>query len=104
MDGAKPRPAAMFSRTGTSGISESLAVSTCHATGSGGDPFPERLPELQLSGRFLTDFYLLVGEWARWASTIVEAWPDDPRQAEHDPEVIAEATRRAAGGARPAGG
>ncbi|MGN6793976.1 MAG: hypothetical protein ACTHJW_16435 [Streptosporangiaceae bacterium] len=48
-----------------------------------------RLPELQLTSRFLTDFYLLVGEWARWASGIVGTWPDDPRQAKVDPEVIA---------------
>jgi DNA-binding PadR family transcriptional regulator len=62
----------------------------------GGGPFPERLPELQLTSRFLTDFYLLVGEWARWATGIVETWPDDPRHARPDPEVIAETVRRAA--------
>ena len=81
---------------------ESLAVGEQYHTGGG--PFPERLPELQLTSRFLTDFYLLVGEWARWASTIVETWPDDPRQAKHDPQVIAEIVRRAAEGAKPPGG
>jgi DNA-binding PadR family transcriptional regulator len=78
---------------------ESLAIGEQYRSGSG--PFPERLPELQLTSRFLTDFYLLVGEWARWASTIVETWPDDPRQAKPDPEVIAEIIRRAADGASP---
>ena len=78
---------------------ESLAIGEQYRSGSG--PFPERLPELQLTSRFLTDFYLLVGEWARWASTIVETWPDDPRQAKPDPEVIAEIVRRAADGASP---
>ena len=81
---------------------ESLAIGEQYSTGSG--PFPERLPELQLTSRFLTDFYLLVGQWARWAATIVETWPDDPRQAKHDPEVIAEIVRRAADGAKPPGG
>ena len=81
---------------------ESLAIGEQYRGGSG--PFPERLPELQLTSRFLTDFYLLVGEWARWAATIVAAWPDDPRQAKPDPEVIAEIIRRAADGARPTGG
>ena len=81
---------------------ESLAVGEQYRTGAG--PFPERLPELQLTSRFLTDFYLLVGQWARWASTIVETWPDDPHQAKHDPQVIAETVRRAAGGASPPGG
>jgi len=81
---------------------ESLAIGEQY--GSGGGPFPERLPELQLTSRFLTDFYLLVGQWARWAATIVETWPDDPRQAKHDPEVIAEIVRRAADGAKLPGG
>jgi len=79
---------------------ESLAIGDEYTTGSG--PFPQRLPELQLTSRFLTDFYLLVGEWARWASTIVGTWPDNPRQAKVDPEVIAETVRRAAEGASPA--
>jgi PadR family transcriptional regulator AphA len=81
---------------------ESLAIGEQYSSGSG--PFPERLPELQLTSRFLTDFYLLVGQWARWAATIAETWPDDPRQAKHDPEVIAETVRRAADGATPPGG
>jgi DNA-binding PadR family transcriptional regulator len=77
---------------------ESLAIGVRYAEGEG--PFPKRLPELQLTSRFLTDFYLLVLDWARWASTVVETWPDDPRQARHDPEVIAETARRAAHGRR----
>ena len=81
---------------------ESLAIGEQYSGGSG--PFPERLPELQLTSRFLTDFYLLVGQWAGWAAAIVETWPDDPRQAKPDPEVIAETVRRAADGARPPGG
>lgn len=58
-------------------------------------PFPQRLAELQLSSRFLTDFYLLVLDWSRWATEIVDTWPDDPRDARHDPEVINETVRRA---------
>jgi PadR family transcriptional regulator, regulatory protein AphA len=81
---------------------ESLAIGEQYGDGSG--PFPERLPELQLTSRFLTDFYLLVGQWADWAAAIVQTWPDDPRQAKPDPEVIAETVRRAADGARPPGG
>ena len=81
---------------------ESLAVGEQYRTGGG--PFPERLPELQLTSMFLTDFYLLVGRWASWAATVVETWPDDPRQAKYDPQVIAEIVRRAAEGAKPPGG
>jgi DNA-binding PadR family transcriptional regulator len=72
---------------------ESLAVGERYAEGQG--LFPERLPELQLTSRFITDFYLLVLDWARWAAAIVETWPDDPRQATHDPQVITETVERA---------
>jgi PadR family transcriptional regulator, regulatory protein AphA len=81
---------------------ESLAIGEQYSLGNG--PFPERLPELQLTSRFLTDFYLLVGQWASWAATIVETWPDDPRHAKPDPKVTAEIIRRAAQGAEPPGG
>ncbi len=50
---------------------------------------------LQLTSRFLTDFYLLVGDWA---AGIVATWPDDSRQARPDPGVIAETIRPATGG------
>jgi len=79
---------------------ESLAIGEQYAHGDG--PFPERLAVLQLTSRFLTDFYLLVGEWAAWAAGIVTGWPEDPRQASPDPAVAAETVRRAATGARPA--
>jgi hypothetical protein len=49
----------------------------------------------QLGGRFLTDFYLMVAQWAEWATGIVESWPDDPRQAALNPSAQDEAIRRA---------
>ena len=79
---------------------ESLAVGERYLEGEG--PFPERLPELQLTSRFITDFYLLVLQWAQWASTIVEGWPDDPRQAHHDPAAVVETIKRARAGTRAA--
>jgi DNA-binding PadR family transcriptional regulator len=72
---------------------ESLAVGENYLDGTG--PFPERLPELLLVSRFVTDFYLLVLDWARWASSVVNEWPDDPRQAQLDPDELAETVRRA---------
>jgi PadR family transcriptional regulator AphA len=77
---------------------ESLAVGERYAEGEG--LFPQRLPELQLTSRFITDFYLLVLNWASWAAAIVETWPDNPRQATHDPRVIAETVERARRAAR----
>src|SRR5690348_13223380 len=76
---------------------ESLAVGESYAEDRG--LYPDRLPELQLASRFITDFYLLVLDWARWAAAIVETWPDDPRQAIPDPRVIAETVKRARRGA-----
>src|SRR5215469_16339366 len=75
---------------------ESLAIGEQYAEGGG--PFPERAAVLQLTSRFLTDFYLLVSDWAMWASGVVAEWPEDPSQAAHDPAVIAETIRHAAAG------
>jgi PadR family transcriptional regulator, regulatory protein AphA len=77
---------------------ESHAVGQQYLHGQG--PFPERLPELQLASRFITDFSLLVLNWARWAAAIVEDWPDNPRHAHHDPDVLAETVERARLGAQ----
>jgi len=75
---------------------ESLIAAEQYRTGRG--PFPQRLPELQLTSRFITDFYVLVGQWASWASGVIEPWPSDLGHAQHDPRIIAETARRAAGG------
>jgi len=86
---------------------ESLVIGERYAQGRG--PFPERVAVLQLTSRFLTDFYRLVGDWAAWATEIVAGWPDDPRHASHDPAVLTETIRRATVGSqrqrgqRPAG-
>ena len=72
---------------------ESIAIGERYLQGQG--PFPERLPELELTSRFVTDFYLLVLQWARWATAIAETWPDDPRQARPDLHVLAETVERA---------
>jgi hypothetical protein len=78
---------------------ESLAIGEQYAQGRG--PFPERAAVLALTSRFLTDFYLLVADWADWAAGIVAAWPDDPRQASPDPAVLTETLRRATHGSQP---
>ena len=84
------RAAEAWARTRTA---ESLEVGEHYLDGSG--PFPTRIPELQLASRFITDFYVLVLEWARWATALVESWPDDPRDAVPDPSALAETVRRA---------
>jgi len=46
--------------------------------------FPERLPWLILTGRFLQDLQHMVDEWAKWALGVVETWPNDVTQAQPD--------------------
>jgi len=72
---------------------ESLAVGRQYLDDRG--PFPERAAQLELTSRFVTDFYAFVGDWARWATTIVEAWPDDARDARPTATALEETVRRA---------
>ena len=63
-----------------------LAISMilCLVAGSyidGSGPFPERAAILAVVGRFMTDFADMVEAWAAWAATIVDDWPEDPREA-----------------------
>ena len=57
--------------------------------------FQDRLATNMIAGRFLTDFYRMVAEWADWAALQIEQWPDDPRQAEPDVDALRETVRRA---------
>ena len=43
--------------------------------------YPERLPWLVLTARFLDEFDRLVDRWATWAIEEVEQWPGDIREA-----------------------
>ena len=74
---------------------ENLATARANLEGRGA--FPERAALNQLTGRFLTDFYVMSARWVRWASSVVEAWPDDVRDAPFDPAVAEEAVRQAEG-------
>ncbi|MXM66455.1 PadR family transcriptional regulator [Streptomyces sp. HUCO-GS316] len=73
---------------------ENLTAARGYAAGEGA--FPQRAAQTLLVGRFLTDYYRLVAEWADWAATVVEQWPDEPRDATADPDELAETVRRAA--------
>ena len=57
-------------------------------------PFPERLAQIVVVGRFLTDFADMVRAWADWATTIVSAWPEQPAGAEPDWTTIEEVASR----------
>ena len=70
---------------------ENVATARAYLEGEGA--FPQRAAINQLGGRFLTDFYAMVARWAEWATSVVEDWPDDPRQAALDVDAQAEAVR-----------
>jgi DNA-binding PadR family transcriptional regulator len=72
---------------------ENRAAAQAYAAGEG--PFPQRLPENLLVGRFLTDFYRLVADWADWATSQVAGWPEEPGRAEADMAEVVETARRA---------
>lgn len=42
-----------------------------------GGPFPDRMPQLILTGQFLTEFGDLVWRWSQWAQEVIATWPDD---------------------------
>ncbi|HET6297503.1 MAG TPA: PadR family transcriptional regulator [Kribbella sp.] len=61
---------------------QNIAVARAYLAGTG--PFPDRAAVLSVVGQFHTDFADMVSKWADWATTTIEAWPDDPSRAEPD--------------------
>ena len=68
---------------------ENLATARAYLDGKGA--FPQRAALNQLTGRFLTDFYVTVAEWVEWATGVVEDWPDDVSLAAFDVVAAEEA-------------
>jgi DNA-binding PadR family transcriptional regulator len=56
--------------------------------------FPERLPWLVLCGQFLEELDLMVERWTAWATSVVEEWPDDVRQATPAYDVLEQQAAR----------
>ena len=84
---------------------ENLATALAYRAGE--SDFPERAALNQLPGRFITDFYVTVARWIDWATSIVDAWPDDVTEAPFDEAAAEEGVALAASvdrilhGARP---
>ena len=64
-----------------------IEVGSSYLHGEG--PYPQRLPILVLTSRFLDDQLETVDRWAAWASDVVAAWPPDPGGAEPDIDGLA---------------
>jgi PadR family transcriptional regulator AphA len=72
---------------------ENLATARAYLQGRGA--FPDRAALNQLTGRFLTDFYVMVARWVRWAADVTETWPDVVSEATFDADAAEEAVRLA---------
>ncbi len=62
---------------------------------SGAGPFPDRLPILVLTGRFLDDYLDLLDRWSGWAGRATADWPDRPADARPDLDALAQTVRQA---------
>jgi DNA-binding PadR family transcriptional regulator len=67
---------------------QARGISSAYLAGEGS--FPERLPWLVLSGKYIDDFIEMTDRWAAWAAAEVEQWPDDLTAATPDLEALAE--------------
>jgi DNA-binding PadR family transcriptional regulator len=66
---------------------EALSVALAREYLDGG-PFPDRMPQLIITGQFLTEFGDLVSRWARWAEGVVETWPEELTAMEPQLETL----------------
>ena len=71
---------------------ENIGVARSYLAGTG--PFPQRAAILGIVGGFMTDFADMVGNWADWATSIIDDWPDDPKDAEPVWDYFEEIARR----------
>jgi PadR family transcriptional regulator, regulatory protein AphA len=71
---------------------------TARAYLEGQSAFPQRAALNQLTGRFITDFYVTVARWVDWASKLIEDWPDDVREAPFNIAEVEEALSLAVDG------
>lgn len=55
---------------------EALSIALSREYLAGG-PFPDRMPQLILTGHFLTEFGDLVSRWAQWAQDVITTWPEE---------------------------
>lgn len=71
---------------------QSEGIPQAYLAGQG--EFPERLPWLILTGKFLDDFDVMVENWVEWATAVVAEWPDDLGAAPADLTTLAAMARR----------
>jgi DNA-binding PadR family transcriptional regulator len=77
----------------TEHAAENVAVARSYLDGTG--PFPERAAVLAVVGKLMTDFVDAIANWAAWAATVIDDWPDDPKDAIPDWTTFEEIATRA---------
>jgi PadR family transcriptional regulator AphA len=70
-----------------------VGVASSYLEGTG--PYPERLPHLVLTGRFLDSYIEMLDGWASWATEIVSDWPARPADATPDMAAMAATAKQA---------
>ncbi|HEX2192531.1 MAG TPA: helix-turn-helix transcriptional regulator [Acidimicrobiales bacterium] len=70
-------------------VRAAAGVALCREYLEGEGPFPERLPWLILTGKFLDEFDAAVLRWVEWAEAQVREWPEDVRAAAPDWDTLA---------------
>lgn len=60
-------------------------------------PFPARLAQLVLIGRYSAELARMTSRWARWADGVVASWPSEVRDATPDRESLDNIARGIAG-------
>lgn len=68
---------------------------TARAYQDGAGPQPGRMAQLVLVERLLIDLYEAIDDWSRWATAVVEEWPEEPAERAADSGALREAARRA---------
>jgi PadR family transcriptional regulator, regulatory protein AphA len=70
---------------------------------AGEGAFRERAAVNMVGARFMVDFYAMVADWTDWANEVMASWPDHPKNAEPDWELMEEIYRRARPGSTRVG-
>ena len=71
---------------------QNVEVGSSYLEGEG--PYPERLADLVLTGRFLDDYLEMLDRWAAWADEVVADWPDLPGDASRTCDAMAGTVER----------
>lgn len=62
---------------------------------AGQGEFRERAAVNIVTARFMVDFYTMVADWADWAAEVMDTWPDHPKNAKPNWQLMEEIRQQA---------